>query len=163
MRVRIVLVALAFAALASASPALAQAQPGTGAIAGVVLDASDAAVPAARVTVTNIGTGLSRTVETSKTGQFSAPVLPPGAYQRTTTGRSPTARMRAGSRWRFASNSESVEVEGRHAVLGMSACISAVAALTFPQPDGAGDHPAARERAVSPRVRKVPYFTVFNP
>ena len=81
MRVRLAIVALAVVALSRGVPAAAQAQLGTGAIAGVILDASDAAVPGARVTVTNAGTGLSRTVETSKTGQFSAPVLPPGTYQ----------------------------------------------------------------------------------
>src|SRR5262245_26016667 len=80
MRVRVPIVLLALAALTRPVPALAQAQLGTGAIAGIVLDASDAAIPDARVTVTNVGTGVSRTVETSRAGQFSAPVLPPGTY-----------------------------------------------------------------------------------
>ena len=76
MRVRLTVIVFCLVALMRGLPAAAQAQLGTGAIAGVVLDASAAAVPGARVTVTNTGTGVSRTVETSKTGQFSAPVLP---------------------------------------------------------------------------------------
>jgi hypothetical protein len=80
MRVRFTVVVFCLLALTRGVPAAAQAQLGTGAIAGVVLDASAAAVPGARVTVTNTGTGVSRTVETSRTGQFSAPVLPPGMY-----------------------------------------------------------------------------------
>src|SRR5262245_20655869 len=67
--------------LSSGRGVAAQAQLGTGAIAGVVLDASQAAVPGAKVTVTNTSTGVLRTAETSKAGQFSAPVLPPGVYQ----------------------------------------------------------------------------------
>src|SRR5262245_33328136 len=81
MRVRFLLAMAVVSLLAPAIPSFAQAQLGTGAVTGVVLDASDAAVPDARVTVTNVGTGVSRTVETSKAGQFSAPVLPPGTYQ----------------------------------------------------------------------------------
>jgi hypothetical protein len=81
MRVWLSVIILALVALMRVVPAAAQAQLGTGAIAGVILDTSDAAVPGARVTVINTGTGLSRTVETSRTGQFSAPVLPPGTYQ----------------------------------------------------------------------------------
>jgi hypothetical protein len=82
MRIRQIsaILAVMFITLARPFPASAQAQLGTGAIAGLVLDASEAAVAGARVTVTNAGTGVMRTVETSKTGQFSAPVLPPGAY-----------------------------------------------------------------------------------
>src|SRR5262245_31722200 len=83
MRVRVssgILVALMLCLL-RAAPALAQAQLGTGAIAGIVLDATGAAVPDAKVTVTNVATGVSRTVETSTAGQFGAPVLPPGTYR----------------------------------------------------------------------------------
>ena len=80
MGIRVPIALLALAALVHPVAALAQAQLGTGAVAGVVLDASDAAIPDARVTVTNVATGVSRTVETSRTGQFSAPVLPPGEY-----------------------------------------------------------------------------------
>src|SRR6185436_16316944 len=67
--------------LISAAPAFAQAQLGTGAMSGLVLDTSGAAIAGARVTATNTGTALARTVETSKAGQFNIPVLPPGAYQ----------------------------------------------------------------------------------
>jgi hypothetical protein len=64
-----------------AAPAFAQAQLGTGAMSGVVLDSSGGTVAGARVTATNTGTALARTVETSKAGQFNIPVLPPGEYQ----------------------------------------------------------------------------------
>src|SRR5262245_42617798 len=67
-------------ALAVATPAFAQSQLGTGAIAGVVLDSSDAVVADARVTVTNAETALTRSLATSTAGQFSAAVLPPGPY-----------------------------------------------------------------------------------
>jgi hypothetical protein len=54
--------------------------PGTGAIAGTVLDPSGAFVPNAQVTVRNEKTGLSRTVSTASEGLFRAALLPPGNY-----------------------------------------------------------------------------------
>jgi len=72
---------LSLVAMAWAVPALAQAQLGTGAMSGVVLDSTGAAIAGARVTVTNTGTALARAVETSKAGQFNVPVLQPGDYQ----------------------------------------------------------------------------------
>src|SRR6185295_17969 len=67
--------------LIMAAPAFAQAQLGTGAMSGVVLDTSGAAIAGARVTATDTGTALARTVKTSKAGQFNIPVLPSGTYQ----------------------------------------------------------------------------------
>src|SRR5262245_62155460 len=67
--------------IALAAPAYGQAQLGTGAIAGVVTDSSDAGVPGALVTWTNTETGVKRNATTTSAGQFSVPVLPPGSYQ----------------------------------------------------------------------------------
>src|ERR1700761_4833719 len=55
-------------------------QATTGQFGGTVTDASGASVPNAKVTVTNTGTGASRTVTTDQTGTYLAPLLPPGAY-----------------------------------------------------------------------------------
>jgi hypothetical protein len=59
---------------------LGQSQLGTGSISGSVQDSSGGAVPAAKVTITNIETGLIRQLESGDTGQFRAPVLPIGIY-----------------------------------------------------------------------------------
>jgi hypothetical protein len=60
--------------------ACAQSQLGTGAVSGVVLDASGKSVSAAVVQVTGEDTGLTRQTVTSATGDFSIPVLPTGRY-----------------------------------------------------------------------------------
>jgi hypothetical protein len=59
--------------------ALAQVQ--NGAFAGTVTDPSGAAVPNAKVTITNLGTNLSITTTTNSTGLFNARELPPGTYR----------------------------------------------------------------------------------
>jgi hypothetical protein len=53
---------------------------GTGAISGTAMDPSGRVVAGAKVTITNTGTGLTRTVSTSSAGTFNAPVLPTGEY-----------------------------------------------------------------------------------
>jgi len=63
------------------APAFAQSQLGTGAISGVVQDASSGVVTGAEVTITNAETGLVRKLVSGAAGQFNAPVLPPGKYQ----------------------------------------------------------------------------------
>ena len=57
------------------------AQIGAGALAGHVVDQAGAAVPGATVTVTAVGTSLSRTVVTGQTGGYVVPGLAPGSYQ----------------------------------------------------------------------------------
>jgi len=52
----------------------------TSAIVGQVIDASNAAVPGAKVTVTSRETALTRTVQTDAAGRFNFPQLKPGAY-----------------------------------------------------------------------------------
>ena len=53
---------------------------GTGAIAGVVTDASGAVVAEARVKVTNNLTGETRTAMSAGHGNYTVPLLPPGTY-----------------------------------------------------------------------------------
>src|ERR1700683_4033405 len=59
----------------------AAAQAPTGFIAGVVRDASGAAVPAAQVQLRNTSTGMARTLATSGQGDYSFPALLAGEYE----------------------------------------------------------------------------------
>ncbi len=56
------------------------AQVDTGAISGVVTDATGAVVPAARVTITEVETGILTPLVTNGVGFYSAPGLKPGRY-----------------------------------------------------------------------------------
>src|SRR5690349_13447780 len=49
-------------------------------IAGTVTDSSGAAIPAAQVTVTNIGTGYTRNAQTGAQGEYRLEFLPVGNY-----------------------------------------------------------------------------------
>ena len=53
---------------------------GTGAIQGTVTDPSGAAIPAASVTATNLGTGIKTDRKTTEAGFFALPLLPAGEY-----------------------------------------------------------------------------------
>jgi outer membrane receptor protein involved in Fe transport len=66
-------------AIISVTPVLAQAVAGTGAMSGVVRDASGATVPGAQVIVENADKGIKRTLETNTAGVFTAPALIPAA------------------------------------------------------------------------------------
>ena len=55
-------------------------QTNRGGISGTVTDSNGAVVPAAKVTITNIGTNQSTTVNTSSTGAFSVTSLEPVEY-----------------------------------------------------------------------------------
>jgi hypothetical protein len=59
--------------------ALAPAVAGLGAVSGTVRDASGAVVPGATVTLTNAAKGISRTMQSSDAGVFSAPALDPSS------------------------------------------------------------------------------------
>src|SRR5258707_2112708 len=60
---------------------LVEAQaPGTGAMAGRVLDPSGAVITDARVSAVSEATDSSRTVNTTIEGLFRVPLLPPGTY-----------------------------------------------------------------------------------
>ena len=71
-RIRLTLACAACAALAQAP---------TGSIAGVALDPAGAAVPGARIVITNTTTGFVRNITTTEQGDYSAPALPAGSYQ----------------------------------------------------------------------------------
>ena len=62
---------------------VAAAQVQNGQFTGTVLDPSGAAIPNAKVTVTNAATNLSVTTTTNQTGSYVARELPPGAYKMT--------------------------------------------------------------------------------
>src|SRR5690349_15521629 len=53
----------------------------TGQITGQVSDPTGARVPAASVTVANIGTGVSSETSTNVDGYYTVPFLPPGDYR----------------------------------------------------------------------------------
>ena len=78
---RVIRLALILPVLVSLFPSQARAQgETTSAIAGEVMDASDAVVPGAIVTVTNHETGLKRSAYTDNAGRFNFPQLKPGTY-----------------------------------------------------------------------------------
>jgi hypothetical protein len=53
----------------------------TGTLTGVVQDATGAVLPGVTVTVTNLGTALTRDVVTDGVGRWTMPALPPGNYE----------------------------------------------------------------------------------
>jgi hypothetical protein len=61
----------------------ARAQTTTAQVSGQVTDPTGAMIPQASITITNVDTGLSRKVETSGTGYYVIPLLPPGNYKLT--------------------------------------------------------------------------------
>lgn len=61
------------------------AQSGTGAITGVVKDATDAVIPNATVTYVNQSTGFEKTTTTSDNGIYTFTLLQPGTYRVTAT------------------------------------------------------------------------------
>jgi hypothetical protein len=76
--VRLGVACLAVMLFALPLPLYAQAVTGT--ILGTVRDGSGAAVPGASVTLSNAGTGFTRTVTSDSSGEYSAPQLPTGTY-----------------------------------------------------------------------------------
>jgi hypothetical protein len=60
---------------------LANAQSASSAqISGTVVDPQGAVVPGAKITATNVATGAPRSVNTTSTGNYLIPNLPPGTY-----------------------------------------------------------------------------------
>src|SRR5689334_20005381 len=59
---------------------IAFAQRDLGTITGTISDPQGAAVPGAKVTITEDATGLSYVVETSGAGEYVRPALKPGTY-----------------------------------------------------------------------------------
>jgi hypothetical protein len=59
-----------------------RAQGGTGTITGIVLDPKGLAVPAAKIDILNMDTGIARPpLSTTESGIYTAPFLQPGKYQ----------------------------------------------------------------------------------
>ena len=77
---RVAAVFLVCIGLVSCLPAAAAAQAVTGTIVGTVVDSTGAVVAGAKVTITNTGTGLTRTVTSDNAGEYTAPSLPTGTY-----------------------------------------------------------------------------------
>lgn len=63
------------------SPVPLQSQVLYGSLVGSITDQSGAVVPGARVTVTNIATNQSRTVDADSTGTYTVSALTPGTYR----------------------------------------------------------------------------------
>ena len=71
--------------LFSLSAGNAAAQEITGSIGGVVSDSSGALIPGVKVTVTNTGTNVSKSVVTGASGAYRVPFLFFGTYRVTVT------------------------------------------------------------------------------
>jgi len=103
---------------------VATAQVQNGQFNGTVLDPSGAAIPNAKVTVTNLGTNLSVTATTNQSGGYMARELPPGNYKITAeapgfrTASNTNVTLNAGSiqrvdmRMEIGQASQTVEVSG---------------------------------------------------
>jgi len=77
MRTTAVVAAIVFFAVSG----FPQAQISSGDVKGTVTDVTNAVIPGAQVTITNIDTGVSRTTTTDGTGNFRFLVLPPANYE----------------------------------------------------------------------------------
>jgi hypothetical protein len=69
-----------YALILSAASLCAQSQLGTGAVSGLITDATGKSVSGATIQVTSEDTGLVRQSTSSGTGDFAIPVLPTGRY-----------------------------------------------------------------------------------
>jgi len=77
---------LACVGLSLLMPSVAFAQVGgSGSIQGTVLDSSNAAIPGATVTATNLATGIETVRRTTEAGVYSVTPLSPGTYRVTVT------------------------------------------------------------------------------
>ncbi|MEO0249635.1 MAG: TonB-dependent receptor, partial [candidate division WOR-3 bacterium] len=87
---------LLISALLAFHPSSLQAQTTAGAIRGVVTDEANAVLPGATVTVTNISTGISRSVTTDEAGRYAFLGLPAAPYtlKAELQGFTPTVRQR---------------------------------------------------------------------
>ncbi|MBM3746851.1 MAG: carboxypeptidase regulatory-like domain-containing protein, partial [Acidobacteria bacterium] len=74
-------VVLAAALLLSGLPGGLYAQAVRGSLLGTITDASGGVVPGAKVTITEVNTGISRGMETNASGNYSFPALDPGRYR----------------------------------------------------------------------------------
>jgi Carboxypeptidase regulatory-like domain/TonB dependent receptor len=68
------------AVLGVLAPAFASAQVTTGDVLGTVTDQTGAAIPGAKVTLSNLGTGVTQTVQSNGVGDYIFTLLQPGSY-----------------------------------------------------------------------------------
>ena len=68
-------------ALALGAPALAQSTAANGTIEGTISDTSGGVLPGVTVTITNVDTGVERSLTTNEKGLYRAPLLPLGKYR----------------------------------------------------------------------------------
>ena len=83
--VRLALLASLFAVFPLAAGSAFAQSATTGAIGGTVTDSGGALLPAVTVTVKSTDTGVTRTVTSNGSGEFSVPELAPGTYSATFT------------------------------------------------------------------------------
>ena len=77
---------LSWTALFLIAPCASNAQiGGSGSVQGTVLDTSNAALPGATVTATNVATGIDTTRHTTESGVYALTPLPPAEYRVTVT------------------------------------------------------------------------------
>lgn len=74
-------IALMAILLAGAAGGFLHAQAIRGSLLGTVTDSSGATVPDAKVTITEMHTGISRTMQTNESGYYVFPALDPGTYR----------------------------------------------------------------------------------
>jgi hypothetical protein len=68
-------------ALLAAVSSLAGGQNTTAQLTGMVSDSSGAAIPAAKIRVTNAATGVARDSTSNESGNYTVPLLEPGSYR----------------------------------------------------------------------------------
>lgn len=73
----------ALLALMAVSCLMAYSQAVSGTVLGTVTDASGAVVPNAKVTVTEVNTGIVHNAQTNGSGNYAFPDLPGGNYSAT--------------------------------------------------------------------------------
>jgi hypothetical protein len=78
-----IVIALILLCLLPAGSLRAQSRSTSADLVGIVRDQSDAVVPGATVTATNLETNLTREGASSADGRFAVPALPPGPYRLT--------------------------------------------------------------------------------
>ncbi len=80
--VRCALICVALSAIVGIFVGSSHAQTaGTGALSGIVSDATGAVIDGAKITVTNTATGAAKDVMSSRTGNYTVSLLPPGTYR----------------------------------------------------------------------------------
>src|ERR1700682_3689193 len=74
----------------------AHAQVAGGTESGTVTDASGAVIPGAQISITNVATGVTRSVTTDTAGFYSSPNLLPGNYEITVSAPGFATQVRTG-------------------------------------------------------------------